>query len=336
MRAPWLVVLVAGSGCGFDLTAGSTTIDGRTDDAMSDGGSDVDSAIDGAVDGMPMDGPIQATCLLAWMNNTISFATPTALSSINTTSYDRDPFVSDDDLTIWFSSGNQDSQGGGDIFKATRTSRTLPFAGRVRDASFSTSGAVESKMSMTEDALFAVVASDVSGGAGGSDIWETTRPNTNASWGSLTRTHVISLATGNSELDPFVTPDGLSIYYAPLVSGSQSIVAAKRTALNDAFSSGSPVAELNTSGSNFDPTLFANDRVIVFASDRNTALSGDNIWYATRQNTTQAFSTPRLVPGVNSDMDDGDPHVSKDGCRIYFARKVGSGVDWELFSASAQ
>jgi hypothetical protein len=39
---------------------------------------------------------------------------------------------------------------------------------------------------------------------------------------------------------------------------------------------------------------------------------------------------------VNTAFDDADAHVSPDGCRIYFARNVGGGVDWELFSATAQ
>jgi Tol biopolymer transport system component len=151
----------------------------------------------------------------------------------------------------------------------------------------------------------------------------------------------MGLATANSELDPFITADGLSLYYSPTSnSGPQRIVVAKRANIAAAFAIMTDVASVNDGGlsGNFDPVVFANERVIVFASTRssNGGSAADNIWYATRPNATAAFDTPTLVPGVNSDFDDGDPHVSADGCRIYFSRRVGGGVDWELYTASSQ
>lgn len=287
-----------------------------------------------------MDGPLQQTCVLGWLNHTIGFDTPVALTPVNTTSYDRDPFVSSDELTIWVSSGNENSLGGGDVFKATRANRSQPFGTPVRDPDFNTTNGAESKMSMTQSRLYTVVASDVPGGAGGSDIYHSSRASTSAPWGALSRAQTMNLATGSSELDPFVTSDGLSLYYSPSI-GPQRIMVAKRTAVGDPFVSPEAVTAVNDglASSNFDPMLFANDRVIVFASSRATSGAepgADNIWYATRANVNAAWNPPILLPGVGSDFDDGDPHVSPDGCTIYFARDVGGGVAWEIYTASAQ
>jgi hypothetical protein len=333
-----LVFLLAG--CGFRIPAGSSNGDGGTDD---DAGTDAtvddgDVPTDGLADAMP-DGMLTPTCTLAWLNRTITFGTPTALSSLSSTSYDRDPTLSDDERTIWYSNGGANSQGGGDVFRATRSAIGQPFGVPVRDTSFSTSGGAESKISITENGLYAVVASSQGGGAGGTDIWQSTRGNTGAAWGALSRMHTMGLATTNSELDPFVTPDGLSIYYAPTsTTGPQRIVVAKRANTNAAFANVTDVTPLNGGLSgNFDPVVFANERVVVFASSRITnGAAADNIYYAVRASAGAAFDTPTLVPGVNSDFDDGDPHISSDGCRIYFSRRVGGGVDWELYTASSQ
>lgn len=335
MKRAFLLVLIV-AGCNFRINGGSAGDGGADDGAQGDDGAPGDGdTTDGPTDAMPTDGTLTSTCELAWLNHTITFDTPTAITPVNSTSYDRDPFVSADELTLWFSNGGAQSQGGGDIFVSTRATRAQPWGTPQRDSRFSTSGGAESKMSMTASTLYAVVGSNQTGGAGGTDIWETDRPNTSATWKSLDRAHTSGLATAASELDSFVTPDGLHLYYAPTSPSPQHIVVAKRTALTDPFSSTVDVAGINDGSANFDPMLFANDRVIVFASDRAAASGGDNIWYATRATTSAAFGTPILLPGVNSGLDDGDPHVGADGCHIYFARNVGGGVDWELFSATA-
>jgi len=329
-----IALLALLAGCGFRITPGSNGDGGLVDDADPDGMTIDGDVTDGPVDAM-VDGSLQPTCILAWLNHTISFQTPSELTTVNSTSYDRDPFVSADELTIWFSSGNAASQGGGDVFKATRANRTQPFGSPARDPDFSTSGGSESKLSITENRLYAVVGSNVGGGAGGTDIWETSRPNTTAAWAVLSRTHTMQLATSGSELDPFVTADGLRVYFAPTSPSPQRIVVAKRANVADPFISPTEVANINSASGEADPMLFANDRVIVFASDRPAQGGSGNLWYATRTNEDQPFGTPIELLGTSSSMDESDPHVSPDGCRIYFARNVGGGVDWQLFSASS-
>jgi len=49
------------------------------------------------------------------------------------------------------------------------------------------------------------------------------------------------------------------------------------------------------------------------------------LWYATRADPTGAFGTPQVVPNVDNG-DDG-PHLSSDGCRLYFTSQRGGSAD---------
>lgn len=324
-----LLVLIAG--CGFRIPGGASSGDGGADAAGD--GAQGDGPNDPPSDATT-DGPAEGACILAWLNHTVSFGMPLPIAELSSTSFDRDPFLSADELTIWYSNGGAQSQGGGDVFKATRASLTAAFGTPARDASFSSSDGVESKMSMTDSRTFAVVASTKGGGAGLSDLWQTSRANTSASWGPLMRTQVMALDTAANELDPFVTGDGLQLYYSPVTPAPQHIVVAKRATTSDSFGNVADVTPLNTTGDNFDPMLIAGGRVIVFASSRPGSQASDNIWYATRPTASDQFGVPVELTSVSSNFDDGDPHVSTDGCRIYFSRRVGGGVDWELYSAA--
>lgn len=84
-----------------------------------------------------------------------------------------------------------------------------------------------------------------------------------------------------------------------------------------------------------DPSPTPDERILLLASNRTlSGQSGGNLWYATRANATGTFGQPQAVPTVNTDANEGDPHLSADGCRIYFARELGS-TSWDIFVATA-
>jgi len=59
-----------------------------------------------------------------------------------------------------------------------------------------------------------------------------------------------------------------------------------------------------------------------------TGSGGFDIWYATRPTKSSPFTAPQPVPVINSPNDEGEPHVTADGCGIYFTRPTaGSGTD---------
>lgn len=314
------------AGCGFSTGGTVTADDASPIDASGDVAEDTTS--DGMLDAAPT-----ATCLDHWYDNTIRFASPVPLANVNSTSFDRDPFLTADELTLYFSSARTGSMGG-DTWVATRTAITAAFGTPIRSTSFSTA-ANETKASITADGLYAVVGSDQGGGSGGVDVWETSRAATSASWGALSRAHVMSVDTAASDHDPMVSASGLHLYDAPDAPGMQHIALATRPSRTASFAAAATITELDSGMGDGDPTVTADERIIVFYSSRTSAFTGENLWYATRASASAAFGTPRIVPDVNTNNNDGDPHLSGDGCRLYFGRDGGS-ANWELVVAIAQ
>jgi Tol biopolymer transport system component len=78
------------------------------------------------------------------------------------------------------------------------------------------------------------------------------------------------------------------------------------------------VSALNSSG-NEDGLTFAVDGLTAYLSSTRTGGMGQNdIWFATRASTAQAFGAPTLVEGVNSAGDERGPWISRDGLRLVF------------------
>jgi len=126
-----------------------------------------------------------------------------------------------------------------------------------------------------------------------------------------------------------MTADGLYVVQP------QRIVVAKRGSLTAEFGAPEGLAINGTMG-DADPALSADGRVLMFSSNNRTGgFDFADIWYATRNDITQPFANPRLVPTINGMHADGDAHLSADGCRLYFASARNGGV-YNLMIASVQ
>jgi Tol biopolymer transport system component len=294
--------------------------------ALAPGDARVDVPVDSSLDA---DG--SPSCLDRWMAGAILFDAPVAMTDVSSAALDRDPFLSSDELTIWFSS--ERSTGVGDIYTATRTLIGSAFGAASRFVPASTSG-YDTKLSMTSNMLLVVFASDQSGTRGGSDIWQTSRSSTASPFGAADESQEGSIDDGASQFDPAISADGLRLYFANSFS-PQQIAISSRASTSASFGTPRAITELNTSGSNADPATSADERVIVFSSTRAGAgNAGKNLWFAARPDLAQPFGAPLPLSAVNSDNDDADPFLSADGCRLYFASDRSG--NWDLFVATAR
>jgi hypothetical protein len=317
----WLLLVAI---CGCKFTPGAYARDGAIE--LEDDATDLDAAADTSADAT------ETTCNSRWRNGTIRFGTPAILSSINSTAFDRDPFLAPDELTMWVSSGRAGGTGG-TVWIAKRSVATGPFDPAQVDTSFDSAGN-ETKLSMTADGLYAVVGSDRTGSAQ-VDVWEASRPTVDDNWSTMTRTHTMAVNTAVADHDPTVSADGLRLYVAP-ASGTQHISVATRADRTSNFSAPVELTELTSGSGDADPSPTPDEQILLFASNRPGVVSDPmppNVYYATRASSTGAFDPPMIVPDINSDMPEGDPHLSTDGCRIYFARDIGT--NFEIFVATA-
>lgn len=291
-----------------------------------------DDVADAPADTRMIDAAPPTSCVQKWLDGSVRLGSLDEQNAIDTTSAERDPFLTADEKTIFFFSDRTGNLSG-DVYKATRTTTTGDFGTVAKFTAASTTGA-ESKMSMTDDGLYFVVASNLDGMSGSVDILDATRASTGDNFSQLGRTYTALDCTGADELDPFVSADGRELYIAQTINGFQRIVRATRQTRSQEFSAVSIVTELDSGMGDADPTLSADGRVILFSSNRTGDAGSSNLWYATRAGNSGPFSEPKPVPDANSDDQDGDPWLSHDGCRLYFSSTRSN--DFDLWSAEVQ
>lgn len=105
------------------------------------------------------------------------FGAPQALTNLNTTAVDGHPVLSQDGLTLYWSSTRADGGALGvtDIWSATRPSTAATFGAATRVPELS-SDRGESVSWIAADGCVAYLQSDRAGGLGGQDIYEARRP----------------------------------------------------------------------------------------------------------------------------------------------------------------
>lgn len=291
-----------------------------------------DDVEDAPLDARMIDAPPPTSCIQKWLDGSVRLGSIDLVDDVNTTSTERDPFLTADEKTLFFYSDRTGNLSG-DVYKSTRTSTTGAWSTPAKFAAANTAN-YESKLSMTDDGLYFVVASSDMGMSGSVDILDAKRPTTTDNFSPLGRTYTAADCTGADELDPFVTADGLELYFAQTINGFQHIMRATRQTRSASFDTAVLVTELDSPAGAADPTLSADGRVILFSSNRPTSDASTNLWYATRAGNAGPFSEPKPVPDVNSDDQDGDPWLSHDGCRIYFSSTREN--DFDLWTATLQ
>jgi Tol biopolymer transport system component len=289
--------LLALAGCGFQH---GSLGPGGGDDAAA--GDDAQGVSDAAA---TIDAPPEAACLAKWRAGP-TLSTPVMVGGVNTTGDEGDPFLTADEKTIYFVRS-------ADIYKGTRTSLSNGFS-NVAKASDLSSGANDTKVSLTADGLTAFLNSARTGTGGATDIFHAQRGSATATFTTIDQAYLGNVNTNVDQWDPHISANGLRLYYAPSASPAQHIVFASRATTSDEFGALQVLDTLDSGEVDNDPTLTADERLIVWASNRN----GDrNLWYAWRDDPTQPFGTPIEVPDINTNTDDGG-HLSADGCRLYF------------------
>lgn len=331
MRSPLLLCVVLG-GCGFH-TNGAPSDGAPIDDApvIDAAPTAIDAALDAAIDAPPQ----PATCWPHWLDHSVALQGVAPLTALETTGTERDPWISDDGLRLYF--WRQAPAGTADVYLSVRSVATDPFVTANKLDGFSLPDRDEGRIAFTRDELVAVVSSNLGGGSP-FDIRTATRANRTAMFGATSTDHLAAVNTSNTQhFDPFLSANGLHLYLAPVPMGTQQHIAmATRTALTADFTAAAALAVINTTepaAGDSDPALSPDERIIVFSSNRSGGAGAGDLYYATRNDAGQPFGSPLPIPTVNSAFIDGDPALTSDGCTLYFSSLRGGG-NFGLWTAS--
>lgn len=140
------------------------------------------------------------------------------LTTLNSTSTEQLPWVTADELTIYFIS---DRAGSRDIWTASRAQRTDEFAAPTPVVELNSDGD-DGKLTLSPDGLVAIFASDRPGGVGGLDFYRAARRTTNEPFEAPTL--ISELSTPQADYDPELTRSGDTLYFASQRSGSDSAI----------------------------------------------------------------------------------------------------------------
>jgi hypothetical protein len=91
---------------------------------------------------------------------------------------------------------------------------------------------------------------------------------------------------------------------------------------------------VNSTGAEGNPSLSADERVIVFNSNRTDgAAGGSDIYYAVRSHFTDEFGPPVLLGGINTEASEIEPFLRPDTRELFYGVITVAGDSWELYRA---
>jgi Tol biopolymer transport system component len=188
------------------------------------------------------------------------WSAPTCVTALSSSGYEASPEISEDGLTIYWSSSRLPTLGGRDIYTSTRATRTSPWSAPVRLDAVSTAGN-EANVAVSGDGLTMVIDTD---SGGNRDLYISTWSGT--AWS--TPAVIAATVTADSEGAPGLDHDGSHIYYTHGVEADQTsfdIFVTERA--GTAYGSGVPVGPLNSTVQDGDPFLTP-DGHMFFSSTR--------------------------------------------------------------------
>jgi Tol biopolymer transport system component len=138
-----------------------------------------------------------------------AFDTVRELTSINSPQRDDRPWVSPDELSVYFCS--QRAALRDDLWRATRSARTEAFGTPAAVTELNSDGN-DAGIMLTADGKLALFASDRSGGLGGLDIYRAFRASTSDAFSTPER--VAELSSSADDFDVQLSADGQEVFFA--------------------------------------------------------------------------------------------------------------------------
>ena len=239
------------------------------------------------------------------------FNAPTKIAALNTSDSEEEPTLPADELEIYFERND-------DIWVASRTSASGSWSDPKRVAELNTSAA-EEMPTISADGLTIFFSSTRKHpqALGNEDIFVATRSQRWGQWGNIAP--VENVNSSAADRAGSVSPDLMTIVYMSKRSGSAELYLAQRDAPTDPWSPPSLLPRTAPHTGDRSPWLGAAGTVLYFDSARPGGKGTQDIWVATRGDTSASFGAPVPVTSLNSGGKEERPWLSLDMKTIYFS-----------------
>jgi hypothetical protein len=223
--------------------------------------------------------------------------------------YDDDPALNHALTWIYFNSTRSGGLGREDIWFSRRASPSMPW-NAPEPATALNSDSRETGLALSGDGLTVYWSSDRPGGAGGLDIYVSTRVALDQPWSEPQL--VEALSSGGDDLMSAVVDDGrIALFSRRDGDNSYDLWWARRQDREDAWETPEPIDELNSDGGESDPFLTGNGTQLLFTQ-------GGDLQLAERADDGP-FGEPQALETLNSDSGDSDAWADADLSYIVFA-----------------
>lgn len=254
---------------------------------------------------------------------------------VNMPKGDLDMWLSEPGLVLMWSSYRDDKV---DTYRATRKSFGGPFDQAFNnnaDIGLSTPGE-DTKIALSKNDERAYIAVLMPGDPG-HRLYVGDRQN--GSYAPLTPVQ-LDFPDYPYVVDPHISTDDLRLYYAATRAGDQRLVVATRPGPDLPFDPPSAAPFVNVDEPDrreADPSLPAHELVVIYARSGELGAGGNDLYYAQRASKSDPFGAPQKLPVVNSDLHDMSPHISRDGCELFFIRGTEQDpFDWDIYRSEIQ
>ena len=244
-------------------------------------------------------------------------------STVNSENGEESPFVSDDELTLIFSSDRAGGLGHADLWQSTRPSVGTSWSAPVNLGSNVNSESNDTYPFLSADGLTLFVTSDRQGGQGFWDIWMHRRESKNAEWpAAINLGPPINGPAGDGAM--CLTADGLVMLFhshRPGGEGSNDLWMSRRVSPTAEWSEPVPLGPpVNTEHQEYRPRLTSDGRTLLFVSDRPGGEGGLDLWMSRGASAFGPWSKPiNLRAPINSGGHETSCCLSLDERSLYFA-----------------
>lgn len=202
-----------------------------------------------------------------WMSlrdsSDLPWGAPSRVVELSSAQTDETPSVSENGLTIWFSSERPATHAKKNLWVSTRATRQSPWSVPVELSELNSDAAELSPATGGGDSVLAFASDRVAGSA--SDIFMAQRSD--AGWGPAVL--VGELQTPEQDWDPCLADGALQIFFSSTRSGSGDLYWSRRATLTEPFGAPLLLSELNTSAVDSDPAVSRDLHTIMFSSNRS-------------------------------------------------------------------
>lgn len=139
------------------------------------------------------------------------------------------------------------------------------------------------------------------------------------SWVILSPQPLDVLNSSADDIEPSLSPDGLTFYFSSAREGEHQVYVATRPSRSEPFDQPTPLSSVNSGYGDSRFAVAADELSAYLASERPGGPGNSDLWMATRASISQPWDSSMFVlMDISTTSNDWDPFPSANGLRLYY------------------